>query len=216
MKRTSALIALIILLVSGCTVNLGTFSASRLPSERSATTGVLVLATDVTNRTTERFAYYYAFVSDMRPEFQINVRLLESRKVAVIDNILPGQYSLTGIKVVSEPNSKIKTFVAPDIRQLKHPVSFAIRPGAITILDYGLVAALVYSNGYRQEELTQNMQLKKLGAGDRGLVLQELARRGNLNAWSVADEIDTAPLPEVAYSDSSRAYVRSYLRRFDD
>lgn len=217
MKLVNTLIVILVLLVSGCTSGLGNFASSRLPDERSTTSGVLVIATEATNRTRERFAYYYSFVSDSRPDFQINIRLWETRRVAVIPNMVPGQYTFTGIKVVSEPTQRIKTFVAPDIRQMKHPVSFSIRPGAITVLDYGVVATQVYPDGFRLEEIRQIMQVKKLNSIDRNLVLQELSREGNLAAWQIVDEeANSKQLPEVVYTDSSKAFIRTFLNKFDD
>ncbi|WP_136797944.1 hypothetical protein [Desulfosediminicola ganghwensis] len=216
MKLSYILIAALVLSFSGCTLGVGPFTSSKLPDEWSATNGVLVIATDATNRTSDRFAYYYSFVSADRPDFKINLRLLETRKTAVIADMIPGQYTLTGVKVVSEPTSQIKTFVAPDIRQMKHPVSFTIEPGAITILDYGVSAAQVYPNGFRFEDLMQNMQLKKLSAVDRSVVLQDLSLRGNLSAWKVVESEPTGHLPEVAFSNSSKAFIRTYIRRYDD
>lgn len=215
MIRAHIFIVILAVLLSGC--GAGLFSSNRLPEERSTTTGVLVVATEATNRTSERFAYYYAFISDARPDLRVNVRLFETRKVAVISGLAPGNYTLTGVRIVSEPNSKIDTFVAPDTRQMNHPISFTIKPGSITVLDYGVVASQEYLDGFRSEELWQDVQVKKLGAGGRSMAVQELGRQGNLGAWTmVAADGSSDQLPEVVYTNSSKAFIHNFIRRIND
>lgn len=216
MKCLTTLTAILVLLVSGCISSTGQFSSRHLPEMPSSTTGVLVVATEATNRTHERFAYYYAFVSANRPDFQLNIRLFETRKVAVISDLMPGQYTLTGVKIVSEPNSQVKTFVAPDIRQINHPITFTIQPGGVTVLDYGLVVAQFYPNGIRLEDIVQNIQVKRLSAGDRGVVLQQLGSQGNLAAWTIVDNEQANQVHTVAYTNSSKAFIRTFIRRYDD